>query len=115
MEVGIDNVQHEGEDWRSYWDDVTCELLDTGLAREARAEETREVHRMGMPHGDGEGPRRNQVGRCEQRGCQEPEGEMAIRSPGGGSLKTAGVLLRRRRGLSTSGTSRLVWLHPSAG
>ena len=37
MEVNIDKVEHEAEDWRSYWDDISGELLDTGLAREARA------------------------------------------------------------------------------
>ena len=48
MEVDIDNVQHNGEEWRSYWDDVSGEPLDMGLAREARAEKIREVHKMGV-------------------------------------------------------------------
>ena len=48
MEVDIDNVQNEGEDWTSYWDDMGGEPLDTGLAMEAQAKEIREVHRMGV-------------------------------------------------------------------
>ena len=48
MDVDIDNIEHEAEDWRSYWDDTSGEPLDTGLAKEAREEDIREVHRMGV-------------------------------------------------------------------
>ena len=48
MDVDIDNIEHEVEDWRRYWDDMSGEPLDTGPAKEARAEEIREVHRMGV-------------------------------------------------------------------
>ena len=42
----LDNVEHEVEDWRTYWDDMSGEPLDAKLASEARAEEIREIHRM---------------------------------------------------------------------
>ena len=48
MDIDIDNIEHEVEDWRSYWDDMSLEPLDTGLAKEAGAQEIREVHRMGV-------------------------------------------------------------------
>ena len=32
------------------------------------------------------------MGRREQRGCQEPEGEIAIRGAGGGSVNATGTL-----------------------
>ena len=48
VDVDIDIIEHETEDWRSYWDDMSGDPLDTGLAKEARAEEIREVHRMGV-------------------------------------------------------------------
>ena len=50
MDVDIDNIEHEAEDWRSYWDDMSGEPLDTGLAKEAQLQEIRirEVHRMGV-------------------------------------------------------------------
>ena len=44
--VEIDSLQHEQEDWRKCWDDLSGEQLDTKLTREARHEEVEAIHSM---------------------------------------------------------------------
>lgn len=47
-DVENNNVEHEQIDMREYWDDLSGRQLDKNLTQEARAEEIREVHRMGV-------------------------------------------------------------------
>ena len=42
----IMNVEHEQEDWRKYWDDVSGEELDASLTQAARREEIEAIHSM---------------------------------------------------------------------
>ena len=44
----VNNVETEPEDWRKYWDDMSGQELDSKLTQAARAEEVREIHRMGV-------------------------------------------------------------------
>ena len=42
----MDQVEHDAEEWRSSWDDISGEKLDPKFAREARMEEIRGIHQM---------------------------------------------------------------------
>ena len=42
----IDQIEHEPDKWKSYWDDISGEKLDAELTKEARKEEIRGVHQM---------------------------------------------------------------------
>jgi hypothetical protein len=42
----IMNVEHEQEDWRKYWDDVSGEELDSAVTKAARREEIEAIHSM---------------------------------------------------------------------
>ena len=44
----IMNVEHEPEEWRKYWDDVSGEQLDTELSIAARKDEIEAIHSMGV-------------------------------------------------------------------
>ena len=44
----INHIQHDEEDWRRYWDDISGDQLDDKLTREARADEIKAVHEMGV-------------------------------------------------------------------
>lgn len=47
-DIEINNLEHDANDWMQYWDDLSGRQLDMNLTREARAEEIREVYRMGV-------------------------------------------------------------------
>ena len=42
----VNHIEHEPEDWRSYWDDISGEQFDTQLTKAARREEIKGVHDM---------------------------------------------------------------------
>ena len=42
----VGHIQHELEEWRAYWDNLSGEKLDTELAKAARAEEIEGIKKM---------------------------------------------------------------------
>ena len=42
----INQIDHEPDEWKSYWDDISGEKLDAEFTKEARKEEIRGVHQM---------------------------------------------------------------------
>ena len=42
----VSHIEHEPEDWKSYWDDASGDVLDTQLTKAARREEIKGIHDM---------------------------------------------------------------------